>query len=165
MKRILYFALMSGFLLSACKEPERVVPKKDSSLEGFFGKSSLIIEADDGQQHEFDIHVASEFEQQRRGLMFVRSLPDSTGMLFVYAEDAMHSMWMKNTFIPLDMLFIRNDGTVSSVIRDTMPLSLESLGSVEPVRYVLELKGGVTRRLQIGDESRMIWNEGTDVAE
>lgn len=158
MKRILYVALVSGMLLVACKEPARVKPQEDSSLEGFFGQSTLVIEADDGEQHTFDIYLATEFEQQRRGLMFVRTLADSTGMLFVYKEDAMHSMWMKNTFISLDMLFIRSDGTVSSVIRNTLPLSLESRGSVEPVRYVLELKGGVTRRLQIGDGSRMIWD-------
>lgn len=165
MTRSLYVALMAGLLLVACKEPADVKPQVDSGLEGFFGTSALVIEADDGEQHKFDIYLATEFAQQRRGLMFVRSLPESSGMLFVYEADAMRSMWMKNTFIPLDMLFIRSDGTVSSVIRDTLPLSLESRGSVEPIRYVLELKGGVTRRLRIGDASRMIWEGQHDGAE
>lgn len=162
MTRPLYVAALAGLLLLACKQPAAVEQSNDSSLEGFFEQSTLVIQADDGKQHRFDVYMATKFEQQRRGLMFVRKLPDDTGMLFVYEDDAMHSMWMKNTYIPLDMLFIRHDGTVSSVIRETQPLSLESRGSVEPVRYVLELNGGVTRRLHIGDGSRMIW-EGQDV--
>ncbi|MCH9695654.1 MAG: DUF192 domain-containing protein [Gammaproteobacteria bacterium] len=165
MRHLLYSTLIAAALLAGCKEPVAVKPGADSNLDEFFGKSELIIEADDGKQHRFDVYLATEFDQQRRGLMFVRSLADNTGMLFVYDDDAMHSMWMKNTFIPLDMLFIRSDGTVSSVIRDTQPLSLESRGSVEPVRYVLELKGGAARRLGIGKASRMIWDGNHDVRE
>ena len=64
-------------------------------------------------------------------------------------------MWMKNTYIPLDLVFARADGTVSSVIHDTQPLSLESQKSIEPVNYVLELNAGAARRLNIGRKSRL----------
>ena len=111
---------------------------------------------DGGTEHEFDVYIAETWEQQRRGLMFVRDLPESSGMLFVYDQPGMHSMWMKNTFISLDMIFIRADGSVSSVIHETRPRSLESQSSIEPVSYVLELNGGVARRLGIGQRSRMI---------
>jgi uncharacterized membrane protein (UPF0127 family) len=89
--------------------------------------------------------------------MFVRDLPETSGMLFVYEEAGLHSMWMKNTYISLDMVFARADGSVSSVIHDTKPLSLDSQGSVEPVSFVLELNAGVARRLNIGKKSRLIW--------
>jgi uncharacterized membrane protein (UPF0127 family) len=117
-------------------------------LDGAFSFDSLVIINDAGKELEFDVYLAEEPEQHRRGLMFVRQMPASTGMLFVYPDDGYH----------LDMLFARADGTVSSIIRDTVPQTLESKESVEPVRYVLELNGGTTRRLGIGESSRIIWS-------
>ena len=89
--------------------------------------------------------------------MFVRQMPLTTGMLFVYESSELHSMWMKNTYISLDIVFARADGTVSSVVRNTEPLSLRSLASVEPVKYVLELNSGAARRFKIGAGSRLVW--------
>jgi uncharacterized membrane protein (UPF0127 family) len=66
-------------------------------------------------------------------------------------------MWMKNTYLPLDMIFARSDGTISSIISDTVPQTLNSHASSEPVRYVLELHAGTTRRLAIGKRSRLVW--------
>lgn len=132
----------------------------DEALDAAFEKDVLIIEASRHACYRFDIYLALTRPQQARGLMHVRELAESTGMLFVYGDSDFRSMWMKNTYIPLDMLFIRSDGTVSSVVRHTEPLSLRSVGSSEPVRYVLELNAGVTQRLAIDDDSRLIW--GTD---
>jgi uncharacterized membrane protein (UPF0127 family) len=89
--------------------------------------------------------------------MFVRNMPKDTGMLFVYEDSNIRSMWMKNTYIPLDLVFVRTDGTVASIIHDTQPLSLTPLASIEPVTYVLELNAGTARRLNIGQKSRIIW--------
>ena len=113
----------------------------------------------------FDVYLAIERAQQVRGLMFVRELPETTGMLFVYAGEAMHSMWMKNTFIPLDILFAKQDGTVSSIEKNTTPQSLESLSSREPVAFVLELNAGVTDALAIEEGSRLRWEPGTGPAQ
>jgi uncharacterized membrane protein (UPF0127 family) len=118
---------------------------------------ALNIVNDLGETLEFDVYVALSPEQQRRGLMFVRQMPERTGMLFIYESDEYHSMWMKNTFISLDMVFARSDGTVSSIIRDTVPQTLTSQVSTEPVRYVLELNAGTTRRLNIGVKSQLLW--------
>jgi uncharacterized membrane protein (UPF0127 family) len=126
-------------------------------LDGKFGFDSLNIVNDLGETLEFDVYVALSPEQQRRGLMFVRQMPERTGMLFIYESDEYHSMWMKNTFISLDMVFARSDGTVSSIIRDTVPQTLTSQVSTEPVRYVLELNAGTTRRLNIGVKSQLLW--------
>jgi len=126
-------------------------------LEDAFERDQLVIVTGDGARHSFDVYLALDFEQQRRGLMFVRKLPEQAGMLFVYDEPGVRSMWMKNTYISLDIVFAREDGTVSSVISDTEPLSLQSLRATEPVSFVLELNAGVARRLGIGPGSRLIW--------
>jgi uncharacterized membrane protein (UPF0127 family) len=89
--------------------------------------------------------------------MFVRELPATTGMLFVYGGDRIASMWMKNTFIPLDMIFARFDGTVSSVIENTEPQSLKTQAAIEPVAFVLELNAGTAARLGIDENSRIFW--------
>ena len=77
------------------------------------------------------------------------------GMLFVYPEARVLSMWMKNTYIPLDILFIRADGTIANIATNTVPLSLESIPAIEPLNYALELNGGMTARLGIDTTSRV----------
>ncbi len=107
--------------------------------------------------HRFDIYVAANRQQQQRGLMFVRELPEWTGMLFVYADENYRSMWMKNTYIPLDMVFARRDGSVTNIVRNTVPLSEKSVSSSEPAAFVLELNAGTTRRLSIDEDSKLVW--------
>jgi uncharacterized membrane protein (UPF0127 family) len=107
--------------------------------------------------YRFDIYLAVTQPQQRRGLMFVRKLPEWTGMLFVYPDEGYRSMWMKNTYIPLDMVFARRDGRVTNIASDTVPLSEKSVTSSEPVSFVLELNAGTTRRLSIDENSRLLW--------
>ena len=125
----------------------------DVDLHALFARGSIVIEADENACYRFDVYVAETGTQQRRGLMFVRELPRFSGMLFVYPDSAVRSIWMKNTYIPLDVLFIRADGTVSSISRNAEPRSLTSMPSTEPIRYVLELNGGVTEELGIGPGS------------
>lgn len=123
-----------------------------------FEKDILVISASEHACYRFDVWLALTRSQFSRGLMHVRHLPDDAGMLFVYAEPDGRSMWMKNTYIPLDILFIRNDGTVSSVAQHTEPLSLRSISSVEPVTLVLELNAGTTDRLKIGPGNQVYWS-------
>jgi uncharacterized membrane protein (UPF0127 family) len=107
--------------------------------------------------YRFDIYLAVSPAQQRRGLMFVRELPEWTGMLFVYANEDYRSMWMRNTYIPLDMVFARGDGSITNVAHDTVPLSERSVSSSEPAAFVLELNAGTTVRLAIDEDSRLLW--------
>ncbi|MDH5456735.1 MAG: DUF192 domain-containing protein [Gammaproteobacteria bacterium] len=144
-------------VLAACSPQSAAKAGTVPDLDGVFEFTSLTIVNDAGDRLEFDVYLAREFEQQRRGLMFVRDMPETTGMLFIYDGDEFHSMWMKNTFISLDMVFVRSDGSVSSIITDTTPRTLNSHRSKEPVRYVLELNAGVTRRMNIGQDSRLLW--------
>ena len=129
----------------------------DEELDARFSKDVLIVEASDYGCFRFDIYVALTDAQRSRGLMFVREMPDTTGMLFVYPGDFELSMWMKNTFISLDMVFARPDGTVTNVIRNAEPQSLKSLRSSENAAFVLELNAGITKRLAIDENSRIFW--------
>jgi len=137
-------------LVAACAGAQQ-----SDDLDSAFSQSTIVIEADEHRCYHFDVYLALTFAQQRRGLMHVRELPVRTGMLFVYDQPGIRSMWMKNTYIPLDMLFIRGDGTVESVVAHTKPLTLTSISSGQPVVYVLELNAGVTAELGIGTSSRM----------
>ena len=107
--------------------------------------------------YRFDVYLAVSPPQQRRGLMFVRDLPERTGMLFVYGDEDYRSMWMRNTYIPLDMIFARRDGSITNIVPDTVPLSEKSVVSSEPATFVLELNAGIARRLSIDEDSRLLW--------
>ncbi len=122
-----------------------------------YDRDQLVIVTSARVCHSFEVFLAETFEQKRQGLMHVRNLAPNTGMLFLYNDNAEHSMWMKNTYIPLDILFIREDGSVARIAKNTEPLSLESVASGEPVSFVLELNAGVADALGIDEDSRMIW--------
>ena len=151
--------LATILLLVACTPQaasESGQPGPVPELDDHFGLGELTVVGDDGTAHEFRVYLATEFEQQRRGLMFVRELPPDVGMLFIYDSDAIRSMWMKNTYIPLDMVFARSDGTVINVVSNTVPQTLNSHASSEPARFVLELNAGTARKLGIGKRSRLV---------
>jgi len=150
-RSLLIAILASAALLgiASCSAPAETTGESVQSLEGDFDRGTLIIDTDDGLQHELDVYLAISFEQQRRGLMFVRKMPTTTGMLFVYEDTDIHSMWMKNTYISLDILFIKADGTVSSIARNTEPHSLATISAKEQLNFVLELTAGLTDKLGI----------------
>ncbi len=97
----------------------------------------------------FDVEVMRNDADRARGLMFRRSMAPNRGMLFDFERVEPVAMWMKNTYLPLDMLFIRPDGTVARIAADTEPLSTATILSGEPVLAVLELNAGTAARLGI----------------
>ncbi len=129
-----------------------------------YERDQLVIVTSARVCHSFDVFLAESFEQHRRGLMHVRKLAPNAGMLFVYEDDTERSMWMRDTYIPLDILFVRRDGSIARIARDTVPRSEESIRSGEPVSYVLELNAGTSDALGIDEDSRMIW-EGAFVSD
>ncbi len=102
-----------------------------------------------GGPQRFDVEVMRNDAERARGLMFRRSMAPNHGMLFDFERVEPVAMWMKNTYLPLDMLFIRPDGTVARVAADTEPLSTATILSGEPVLAVLELNAGTAARLGI----------------
>lgn len=124
----------------------------------------LIIETQKGAEHGFTVEVADTLQTQMRGLMFRKTLADDAGMLFIYPNKRMVQMWMKNTVISLDILFIDSQGTILKVARDTVPHSLENIRTPEPVDVVLELRGGITEQLGIEAGDAVSFNlTGSDV--
>lgn len=105
----------------------------------------------------FIAEVASTSAQQSQGLMFRKSLKDNAGMVFPFSEPKPASFWMKNTVIPLDIIFIRADGTIESIAANTTPYSLIPVSSGEPVQAVLELRGGLTQQLGIKPGDTVRW--------
>jgi uncharacterized membrane protein (UPF0127 family) len=101
----------------------------------------------------FTVEIADTEALRERGLMFRQRLPEDRGMLFDYGQPQPVAMWMKNTYVPLDMVFIRADGTVAYVAENTVPQSLDAIGVQEPVRGVLEIAAGSAKRigLRAGD--------------
>jgi len=105
--------------------------------------------------HVFRVELADEPHERSRGLMFRKSLPEDGGMLFDNGEVKMMAMWMKNTFIPLDMIFISNEGRIVTIVENTAPFSTDTISSGHPVRAVLEVKGGTAERLGIRPGDRV----------
>jgi uncharacterized protein len=109
----------------------------------------LAIVTASGQRHVFEVEFANTDESRARGLMFRRYMAPNRGMLFDFGAEREVGMWMQNTYIPLDMLFIRADGIVTRIEERTEPLSTRTISSGGPVRSVLELNGGLTANLGI----------------
>jgi uncharacterized membrane protein (UPF0127 family) len=108
-----------------------------------------------GGRHVFQVEVMRTPEQRARGLMFRRHLPADRGMLFDFEKEEPVAMWMQNTYIPLDMIFIRRDGTVARIAERTEPLSTRTIPSGEPVLGVLEVNGGVAERIGLRPGDRV----------
>lgn len=120
-----------------------------------FEKSSLTIDAAH-DRFEFQVEMAVSPEQRGQGLMFRESLEEDRGMLFDFGRPQRAAMWMRNTYVPLDMLFIAADGRITQIAANTQPLSDAVVASRDPVRAVLELRGGVSAKLGIKPGDRVI---------
>lgn len=108
------------------------------------------------ERHHFKIEMAITPDERSRGLMNREVLAPDAGMLFDYGRPRHVSFWMKDTLIPLDMLFIKADGSIARIAKRTIPLSLAAVPSGEPVRAVLEVIGGTADRLGIGPGDTII---------
>ncbi|MHA1523086.1 MAG: DUF192 domain-containing protein [Alphaproteobacteria bacterium] len=102
-----------------------------------------------GQTHEFQVELADTDSTRAQGLMFRRVLAPDRGMLFDFGEPREVSMWMRNTYISLDMIFATPDGTITRIARRTTPHSEAQISSSGPVKFVLELAGGTAEKLKL----------------
>jgi len=109
-----------------------------------FATATAIIETSTLSCLAIRIYLADSKPQQAQGLMRIEQLDEYEGMLFRYREPAIITMWMKNTYIPLDMVFIQQDGRVATIVPHTVPMSTTRISSDKPVTMVLELNAGFT---------------------
>jgi uncharacterized protein len=105
--------------------------------------------------HAFSVELATNDAERSRGLMFRKELPEGRGMLFIFDRDEPVSFWMHNTFISLDMIFIRKDGRILRIAESTDPMSDRLIPSGGPVRAVLEVIGGTAHKLGIEPGDRV----------
>jgi uncharacterized membrane protein (UPF0127 family) len=105
--------------------------------------------------HVFAIEMARTDDERSRGLMYRKDLPEGRGMLFDFSPDQDVMMWMKNTFVSLDMIFIRSDGRILRIAENTEPLSERTISSGGRVRGVLEVVAGTARKLGIAPGDRV----------
>jgi uncharacterized membrane protein (UPF0127 family) len=115
--------------------------------------SPLSIHTQDGKTHGFMVELATSAEQKKQGLMFRETLPTKQGMLFIHNESQEIIMWMKNTLIPLDILFIDQHHRIVHIEKNTVPESLTLLRSKKPSVAVLEVNAGIVEKhaIQVGD--------------
>ena len=111
------------------------------------------------RRYSFQIWVADTPERAAQGLMFVSDLPESMGMVFPVDPPRVENMWMKNTYIELDMLFIDAHGRVTKIIQKAAPLSLQTLSSDNVVAAVLELRGGQAAKLGLQPGDTVTWRK------
>lgn len=121
-----------------------------------FPREPIVVETRSARRHTFEAWRAESDAARAQGLMFIRDMRPDQAMIFVYEPPQHVAMWMKNTLLPLDMLFVDAAGCVVKTVHNARPQSLDTIASGAPVALVVELKGGITRTLGIdaGDRVR-----------
>ena len=151
--QVFYGFLLGLTILLSCKDnPKKVIKTTEVAFEKE-GDLTIFASQTDSIIASLDIEIADNDYETETGLMYRKGMDDDQGMLFVFPDQAMHSFYMKNTEFPLDIIFIKNDMTITSLQENAQPLSETGLSSQVPVQYVLELKAGLVERwgLKVGD--------------
>jgi len=119
-------------------------------------KSALTIETATGAKLRFQVELARTPDEQAQGLMYRKSMAADAGMLFIYAQPREAGFWMKNTYLPLDLLFIESDGRVERIHANAEPLSTAPIEGPVRTKAVLEINGGTAARLGIRPGDRVV---------
>jgi uncharacterized protein len=150
--RLPFFTLLISFFAFAVQAAQSPCSPDKVSLRGDWG------------QVAFTVEVADTFEKRAQGLMFRESMPRFSGMIFVFDQPQRAQFWMKNTLIPLDMIFIDEDGKVSQIGEMAVPGSLDTVDGGEGILMVLEINGGMSAALGITAGSEVQYPGFSDTA-
>ena len=131
----------------------------DSIAQAHAEQKVLLICSPKGEVHKITIEIAKTTAQQQKGLMFRTKLEKNHGMLFIHKKPRIVKMWMKNTFIPLDMIFIDKNGEIVKIVERARPMSLDVISSSVKVIAVLEILGGSAHRLGISTDDKVKYRE------
>lgn len=148
---LVLFAVVAGSLWGSpgwSAEPSRLLAE--------FERARAVIETSDAICMVIDIYLADTTTQKAQGLMYIERMDEFEGMLFRHSRSAQINMWMKNTYLSLDMLFVKEDGFIANIARKTTPLSTQRIPSAGPVAAVLELNAGFADRWNIQTGNRIL---------
>jgi uncharacterized membrane protein (UPF0127 family) len=154
-------ALLAAASLAGCRaEPTSNAVEPPAARTSPAGLDLVALTIDSGgRRHDFTVEMARTPAQQEHGLMERRGLAPDAGMLFPFDPPRPASFWMRNTLIPLDMVFIRPDGSIARIAANTVPLSETPVAVEEPLTAVLELRGGRAAQLGIHAGDRVSWSD------
>lgn len=149
------FLFVLAILIAGCAggDSDEVISQNKFSNDG----SLEFLRPDGSVIATLEIEVVETEQAQARGLMGRTSLPSNGGMLFVYDAPKDQSFWMKNTPLPLDIIFIGTDSSVVNIVKRTRPLSTATIESTAPAQYVLEVRAGLTDMLGVDSTTTFNW--------
>jgi uncharacterized membrane protein (UPF0127 family) len=146
-RRFLLAGLSALAILPAANALSQII--NPTSAQPTLPTEKMVIVTQDGRKLDFTVEMALTQDQQTVGLMFRKTVPDGTGMLFDWGAPRESNMWMRNTVSSLDMLFVQPDGTISHIAEHTVPQSLAVIASGGPVRATIEIAAGTAEKLNI----------------
>jgi len=152
MKVLLLILFIPLLALQGCKEDSNLEVGNDTA----YNSNVLTIQTQAGQTLKFNIELAISPAQQAQGLMNRQSMPLESGMLFIFPDSAERRFWMKNTFIPLDIIYVRANGIIHHIHRNAVPLDLTGIPSKGPVMAVFEINAGLSNKLGIRAGDKII---------
>lgn len=157
-KYFLGIAIILFIGLSSCKEEAKKVIKTTPVTFTKEGSLSILRQESDSLIQQLEIEIAETDYETQTGLMYRKSMETTQGMLFIFPDVAMHSFYMKNTEFPLDIIFIDENLKIASIQKNAQPYNEIGLSSKVPVKYVLEVNGGLSDAwsLEIGDRISFI---------
>jgi len=157
LKKILLAGFVLGIIFSCADETNNTSIETD---EIQFTKEGelFLLKAEDTLQ-KLDIELAETPYEQQTGLMYRKSMETNQGMLFVYSKESIHSFYMKNTYIPLDLIFFGKDSTIVSFQENAIPLDETSLPSKVPAQFILEVNAGKVKQWNLTEGDKMIINK------
>jgi uncharacterized protein len=128
---------------------------REAPVGASLSRPEVLIELPGGQKAAFSVEIADTPKARETGLMFRKELADNAGMLFIFEDEAVQAFWMKNTYLPLDMIFVSADTKIVGVVHDAVPESLATLSVGRASIYVLEINGGLAKKKGIVEGQRV----------
>ena len=153
-KCIILSAILTVSLLSSCKDDETEAPIETEEITFTKEGEATLLKPNGDTIQQIDIEIADNSYERQTGLMYRESMEDDQGMLFIYDNEAPRAFYMKNTYIPLDIIYFASDSTAVSFQKNAQPQDETSLPSGEPAQFVLELNAGLADdwNIKVGDK-------------
>ena len=153
-KFIFLSAILTVSLLSSCKDDETEAPIETEEITFTKEGEATLLKPNGDTIQQIDIEIADNSYERQTGLMYRESMEDDQGMLFIYDNEAPRAFYMKNTYIPLDIIYFASDSTAVSFQKNAQPQDETSLPSGEPAQFVLELNAGLADdwNVEVGDK-------------